>query len=254
MFERGTPRRSSGRCGARFFAVARVEAGDEGVGERRDRFRGHHALAPPRVDRREQLVVRLRRVPGAGEQLREPPALLGGPRRLRAAARSRRGRSARTARRARGRGSPSRGPTSRTGTRTGPSKNAPRSPGSVRPSARRSSIAPRTSTAARYASTAARSGSFAATPPVCAQRRRRRMRVRLGHRLVGEPGVHDRAARPRRVHHVAAPEGVDPERAVAVRSTRRHRYCTLRGGSGRLLLLHRPEPEIEAEADEPGSS
>ena len=51
--------------------------------------------------------------------------------------------------------------------RPSPSKYAPRSPPSARPSDARPSIAPFTWTAARKASIAARSGSFAATPPLC---------------------------------------------------------------------------------------
>ena len=47
-----------------------------------------------------------------------------------------------------------------------------------------------------------------------AQERGGRVRVSGGQRLIGEPRVGDKAARARRAHDVAAPEGVDAENGV----------------------------------------
>ena len=192
---------------------ARVEPRDERVGEGRDRFRRHHPLLPPGVDGREQLVARLRRMARPREQLGQPPALL-----LRA------GRLGRPARRGHHaalvrhrlaaaedlhREVPHRREAEAEPVEVGAAQAAERAAFRGQTVDRALHVDRRQERVDRRAVGLLRRHSTA-----LAQLLRRRVRVRLGHRLVREPRVDDRPARAGGVHHVAAPERVDAEQGL----------------------------------------
>ena len=178
MLARGTPRRSAGRCGARWLGRAGVELRDEGVGRASRSTSAAPAAPAARRPPRRAARRRLRRVAGASRAA--PP----------------RGRASRSGRDGSG-GCPVEADDAALVGHRPPvaehlHREVPHRPkqtaeaGEVRRrAARRARLAaaatrrsrPCTSTAARYASIAARSGSFADDAAVSRTRAARRMRV-----------------------------------------------------------------------------